>query len=170
MRLVLATILLTTALSTQAAQMYCNTQGRECSDRPTASANIARSAGPTAVPAPNAPKSGTGGNAATGTASAANTDPNAPADTGAKADPVAEQQRQNAALASANKALQKDLANTRGEQCRKAQEYYKQAIEAAAIYRTGADGKKQFLSEAEANQSRLSARLEIERTCGKGGG
>jgi hypothetical protein len=166
MRLVLATILLTTSVTAQAAEIYCNAQGRECSDRPTASANIARSTGATATAARNA---GATASAATGTASQG-ADPNAPADTGVKADPVAEQQRQNAAVGAASKALQKDLNDKRSEQCRKAQEYYKQAIEAAAIYRTDKDGKKQYLSEAEANQSRLNARLEIERTCGNGGG
>jgi hypothetical protein len=167
MRLVLATILLTTSLSAQASEIYCNAQGRECSDRPTASANIARSTGP----ATTAPRNGPA--ATTATATGATTpadDPNTPADSGIKADPVAEQQRQNAALAAASKALQKDLGDKRSEQCRKAQAYYKQAVEAAVIYRTDKDGKKQYLSEAEANQSRLNARLEIDRTCGKGGG
>ena len=165
MRLILATILLTTGLSAQAAQMYCNAQGRDCSDRPTPGASIVRSAGPAADTARSAPVRGS---VATGAAS--NADPNAPPDSGIKADPVAEQQRQNAALAAANKALQKDLADKRSEQCRKAQDYYRQALEATTIYRTGKDGKKQVLSEAEANQSRLSAKLEIDRTCGNKGG
>jgi hypothetical protein len=166
MRLVLATILLTTGVTAQAAEIYCNAQGRECSDRPTASANIARSLGSLSAPGRNAAATAPAANGA----ATQSIDPNAPADTGIRADPVAEQQRQNAAMAAANKALQKDLDDKRSEQCRKAQEYYKQAIEAAAIYRTDKDGKKQYLSEAEANQSRLNARLEIDRTCGKGGG
>jgi len=167
MRLVLATILLTTGVTAQTAEIYCNAQGRECSDRPTASANIARSTGAAATAAHGTGAAST--TTSTGTANQA-TDPNAPPDTGVKADPVAEQQRQNAAVAAAAKALQKDLNDKRSEQCRKAQDYYKQALEATAIYRTDKDGKKQYLSEAEANQSRLNARLEIERTCGKGGG
>lgn len=170
MRLVLATLLLATGLSTQAAEIYCNAQGRECSDRPTASANIARSAGTIPSAARSASAEAPGATVPPGAAAGASADPNAPPDSGIRADPVAEQQRQNAALANASKALQKDLADKRSEQCRKAQEYYKQAVEAAAIYRTGKDGKKEFLSESEANQSRLNARLEIDRTCGKGGG
>jgi hypothetical protein len=166
MRLLLVTILLTAGLSAQAAQMYCNAQGRECTDRPTGSANIARSTGPASPPTRVAPATGTG---AAGGTTAPNADPGAPPDSGTRADAVAEQQRRNAALAAANKALQKDLADKRSEQCRKAQEYYKQAIEATTIYRTSKDGKKEVLTEAEANQSRLSAKLEIERTCGKGG-
>ncbi len=170
MRPVLATILLTIGVTAQAAEIYCNAQGRECSDRPTASANIARSTGPASTAARNAAAPApTAAGVGTGTATQ-DADPNAPPDTGIKADPVAEQQRQNAAMAAANKVLQKDLSDKRSEQCRKAQDYYQQAIEAAIIYRTDKDGKKQVLSEEEANQSRLNARLEIERTCGKGGG
>lgn len=168
MRRLLATILLTSGLSVQAvqgAEIFCNAKGLECSDRPTAGANIARSAGSLAETRRSTP---TQGSSAAGGTTGANASAGAP-DSGIKADPVAEQQRQNAALAAANKAMQKDLADKRSEQCRKAQDYYKQAIAATAIYRTDKDGKKQLLSEAEANQSRLAARLEIERTCGKSG-
>lgn len=170
MRLVLATVLLTTGVAAQAAEIYCNAQGRECSDRPTASANIARSIGANPGAPRNSPTAATpsAAGAAGGTVQAAEGE--TPAEAGVKADPVAEQQRQNAALDAASKAMQKDLDSKRSEQCRKAQDYYKQAIEAAVIYRTDKDGKRQYLSEEEANQSRLNARLEIDRTCGKGGG
>lgn len=169
MRRILATLLLTAGLSAQGAEIYCNAQGRECSDRPTASANIARSAVSGVGTNRTATPGGTAATRSAGSAANPGAATGAPADEGVKADPVAEQQRQNAALATANKAMQKDLADKRSEQCRKAQDYYNQAIAATAIYRTDKDGKKQLLSEAEANQSRLNARLEIERTCGKGG-
>jgi len=166
MRLLLPTLVLTTSLSAQAAEIYCNAQGRECTDRPTASANIPRSpsAAPPAARTDSAAKPATSGGARVPATSTAT-----PPEGDTKADPVAEQQRRNAALAAANKSLQKDLADKRSEQCRKAQDYYKQAIEATTIYRAGKDGKKEVLSEAEANQSRLNAKLEIERTCNKGG-
>lgn len=164
MRRVLAVLSLFTALTASAAEIYCNAQGRECSDRPTASANIARVLGG------NTTVSHAGGGDANAASGSSAGNDGAAADAVAKADPVAEQQRRNAAQEAASKALQKDLANTRSEQCRKAQEYYKQSLEAAAIYKLDKDGKKLFLSEAEANQSRLNAKMEIERTCGKGGG
>jgi hypothetical protein len=162
MRRLVAVLSLFTALTASAAEIYCNAQGRECSDRPTASANIARVlGGNTTVSRAR----GADGGATTGSGGDA-----APTDSSVKSDPVAEQQRRNAAQEAANKSLQKDLNGARSEQCRKAQEYYKQSLEAAAIYRVDKDGKKQFLSEAEANQSRLNAKMEIDRTCGKGGG
>lgn len=153
-------------LPAAAAEIYCNAQGRECGDRPTASANIARVlGGNTAV---SRARTGDGAGAA-GAAGAGSPGEAAP-EGGTKADPVAEQQRRNATQATATKALQKDLADTRGEQCRKAQSYYKQALEAATIYRVDKDGKRLPLSEEEANRSRLNAKMEIDRTCGKGGG
>jgi hypothetical protein len=163
MRRVVAVLSLFTALTSSAAEIYCNAQGRECSDRPTASANIARVlGGNTTISRARSIDAG-------GAAQSSSADGDA-ADSGIKADPVAEQQRRNAAQDAANKALQKDLAGARSEQCRKAQEYYKQSLEAASIFRVDKDGKKVFLSEAEANQSRLNAKMEIDRTCGKGGG
>lgn len=166
MRRVLAVLSLSTALSASAAEIYCNAQGRECSDRPTASANIARVFGGAATA--NRARTGSGDTLTTitnGSSDGTSADSN-----GVRSDPVAEQQRRNAAQDAANKALQKDLAGTRSEQCRKAQDYYKQSLEAAAIYKVDKDGKRQFLNEAEANQSRLNAKMEIDRTCGKGGG
>jgi hypothetical protein len=158
-------------LPAAAAEIYCNAQGRECGDRPTASANIARVlGGNTAV---SRARTGDGAGAA-GAAGAGNagtgSSGEAAAEGGTKADPVAEQQRRNAAQEAATKALQKDLTDTRSEQCRKAQSYYKQALEAATIYRVDKDGKRLPLSEEEANRSRLNAKMEIDRTCSKGGG
>jgi hypothetical protein len=170
MRPVLATILLMTGLPLQAAEIYCNAQGRECNDRPTPTANIARSLG--ARPAGSATASGATTSAASTASATAGTGQGAESmapPEGVRSDPVAEQQRQDAAVAAASKAMQKDLSDKRSEQCRRAQEYYKQAIEATAIFRTDKDGKKQLLNEADANQNRLQARLEVERTCGHGG-
>jgi uncharacterized protein DUF4124 len=72
------------------------------------------------------------------------------------------------ATADAQRALQSDLVQVRADQCKKAQDNYQQAIQARHVYRPGADGEREYLSDEEADQVRLNARLEMETAC-KGG-
>jgi len=74
----------------------------------------------------------------------------------------------NPAVADAQRAMQNDLEQTRADQCKKATDSYQQAIQARRVYRPGADGEREYLSDDEADQVRLNARLEMETAC-KGG-
>jgi len=74
----------------------------------------------------------------------------------------------SAATADAQHAVQSDLEQVRAEQCRKAQDSYQQSIQARRVYKAGADGEREYLSDDEADQVRLNARLEMEAAC-KGG-
>jgi hypothetical protein len=71
----------------------------------------------------------------------------------------------NPATADAQRALQTDVEQVRAEQCRKAQDSYQQAIQARRVYKPGADGEREYLSDEEADQVRLNARLEMEAAC-----
>jgi hypothetical protein len=71
----------------------------------------------------------------------------------------------NPATADAQRALHNDLEQVRAEQCQKAQDSYQQAIQARRVYRPGADGEREYLSDDEADQVRLNARLEMEAAC-----
>jgi hypothetical protein len=71
----------------------------------------------------------------------------------------------NPATADAQRALQTDVDQVRADQCRKAQDSYQQAIQARRVYRPGADGEREYLSDEEADQVRLNARLEMETAC-----
>ena len=69
------------------------------------------------------------------------------------------------ATADAQRAMQSDIEQVRAEQCKKAQDSYQQAIQARRVYRPGADGEREYLSDEEADQVRLNARLEMEAAC-----
>jgi hypothetical protein len=76
---------------------------------------------------------------------------------------IREQQAQQAA----KQAVSKDLTQSRAEQCKKLQERYQQTIDAHRLYRTGKDGEREYMTDAETDQARLDARLDMEAACGK---
>jgi hypothetical protein len=68
---------------------------------------------------------------------------------------------------SAAKAVHNEVAQTRAEQCKKAQDYYNQVIAARRIY-TGdanATGDRQYLTDAEADKARVDAKLQMDDLC-----
>ena len=130
-----------------AAEIYCNTQGRECSDRPSSSINVPRTAaGPSlsanaaAAPTTATPAEGSG-------------------------DQVEAQRERNAAMAKAQAELAKDLSDKRSAQCKQAQEYYQRLVSATVLNRTDKEGKAVELSAKDASQERLSAKLRMDSTC-----
>lgn len=68
---------------------------------------------------------------------------------------------------AAKQAVQQDVAQTRADQCKKATADYTQAVDARRIYKPGADGEREYLSDAEADQQRLNLRLAMESVCGQ---
>jgi Domain of unknown function (DUF4124) len=66
------------------------------------------------------------------------------------------------------RAVQKDVAAARSEQCKQARDHYQKSIEARRIYRTGKDGEREYLTDDEADQERLRTRTEMEQVCGAG--
>lgn len=77
-----------------------------------------------------------------------------------------ERVREQLSQASAADAVRDDLAKKRGEQCEQAQERYRKSIEARRIFRKGASGEREYLTDAEADEYRLAARREMDEACG----
>ena len=128
-----------------AGDIYCNNQGRDCSDRPSPNATVVHiSSTPASVSNPPAP---------------AESSPKAPAPAESSADA---RLKDNAT----RQAVQKDVAATRAEQCKQAQDKYQKAVAARRVYRLNKAGEREYLSDAEMEQARVDARLEVDRTCG----
>ena len=68
----------------------------------------------------------------------------------------------------AQQAVQKDVAETRAEQCKKATETYQRYIQSRRIFKPTDNGDREYLSDADADQLRLNARLDMEAACGTG--
>lgn len=67
--------------------------------------------------------------------------------------------------AEMKKAVEADVARTRAEQCRKAQERYKNYVESYRVYREK-DGKREYLNSKELDDARLRAKQDIDTYCG----
>ena len=130
-----------------AGEIYCNNQGRDCSDRPS----------PNSVPVHVAnPPPG----AASEPASAPANAPTPPVDANANAQLKDQATRQ---------AVDKDLAAKRAEDCKQAKDKYQQAITAHRMYKLGKDGEREYLSDTELDQARFNARQQMDRSCGTSG-
>ncbi|HTP39647.1 MAG TPA: hypothetical protein VMI92_08750 [Steroidobacteraceae bacterium] len=68
--------------------------------------------------------------------------------------------------AAAKAAVQKDIADARAEQCKKAQEAYQQTIAARRIYKEGKDGERDYLTDEEADKLRMDSRTAMDSACG----
>jgi hypothetical protein len=66
--------------------------------------------------------------------------------------------------AEMKKAVEADVAKTRAEQCRKAQERYKNYVESYRVYRDK-DGKREYLNSKELDEARLRARKDVDTYC-----
>lgn len=148
--LIALSLLLTWLTSATAGDIYCNAQGRECSDRPTSGSTIVRSTGvshgsspPVTVDAANASNPG---------------------------DRVQQQREQDAMVNKAQKELRKDLTDKRSVQCKQAQDYYRKSVDAQYIYKVGKDGARETLSNKDADQARLKAKLDMDQLCAEAGG
>jgi hypothetical protein len=77
-------------------------------------------------------------------------------------DRINAQQAQNADT----RAVQRDVQEARSAQCKEAKERYEKSIQARRIFRTGKDGEREYLSDADADEWRLKARSEMQEACG----
>jgi hypothetical protein len=144
---VVLALVLSATFAVRAGEIYCDSQGRNCSDRP----------GPNSVPVhvANPPPS-----ALSAAASAPGNAPKPPIDANA-----------NAELkdAATRAAVDKDVASKRAEDCKQAKDKYQQSITAHRIYKLGKDGERIYLTDAELDQARLNARTQMDRSCGTSG-
>jgi hypothetical protein len=128
----------------RAGDIYCNNQGKECSDRPSPGAVMVRQA----------------------TAPSERSQAPAPERSQAAIDSAANDRLREQARAA---AVQKDVGAARTEQCKAATDKYQKSVEARRMYRMNKDGEREYFTDAEADAARLSARNEMEQACGKGG-
>jgi hypothetical protein len=63
------------------------------------------------------------------------------------------------------RAVQRDVDQARTGQCKEAKERYEKSIQARRIFRTGKDGEREYLNDAEATEWRLKARSEMQEAC-----
>jgi hypothetical protein len=63
----------------------------------------------------------------------------------------------------------KDLEASRADRCKKARETYDKSISSLRMYRTGKDGEREYLSDAELAQQRMDAAKAVEAICGPQG-
>jgi len=69
------------------------------------------------------------------------------------------------ATAEAAAAVQRDLDAVRSDQCKQAQERYKTYIESRRLYRETADGKREYLTDAELSAARIEAKKDVDQFC-----
>lgn len=67
--------------------------------------------------------------------------------------------------AGAKKAVESDVEQTRAKQCADAQDHYKKMIEGRRIFKSGADGERQYLTSEEIDSERVNAKREVDATC-----
>ncbi len=88
----------------------------------------------------------------------------APSSTAAAAKPAAPATA-SATDDAAKKAVAEDVAQVKEKQCTDAQERYKKLIEGRRIFKTGADGERQYLTSEEIDSARVDAKREIDAVC-----
>jgi Domain of unknown function (DUF4124) len=64
-----------------------------------------------------------------------------------------------------SEAVQQDVGRAREEQCKKAQEQYKTAVESQRLYRVGKDGERVYLTDAELTEARVNSRKAVDELC-----
>ena len=125
-----------------AGDIYCNNQGRDCSDRPSPNATVVHINGNVPIPsdAPPPPSS-------------------APPSGVANADAQLKD-------AATRQAVQKDVNAVRAEQCKAAKEKYQKTITAHRLYKENKAGERVYLTDAEIDQACIQDKLEVDRACG----
>jgi hypothetical protein len=74
---------------------------------------------------------------------------------------------QNNSRVAANVA--KDLEASRAERCKKARDSYQLSITSLRMYKTGKNGEREYLSDAELAAQRMDAAKAVEAICGPQG-
>jgi Domain of unknown function (DUF4124) len=64
------------------------------------------------------------------------------------------------------RAVQQDVAKSKESQCKAMTARYQKAVESRRIYKTDADGSKQYLDDPTADAYREQARKDVQEACG----
>jgi hypothetical protein len=90
----------------------------------------------------------------------------APAPANQASAPAGDSIHQQLEKEAAERQVQNDVAQSRAQQCKKAQDNYNASIEAHRIYRTGPDGERILLSDDEVEKERLANKMAMDSVCG----
>ena len=64
------------------------------------------------------------------------------------------------------RAVQQDVAKTKDSQCKQMTQRYVTAVQSRRIFKTGADGSKEYLDDPQADAYREQARKDVQAACG----
>jgi hypothetical protein len=93
-------------------------------------------------------------------------DVSAPSSDGAaQAQKTNEQISQRLTQQTAAREVAKDTADAHEAQCKQAKEAYQNAIQARRLYSMSPDGQRQYLSDQQADQQRVTYRMAMEAAC-----
>jgi len=67
--------------------------------------------------------------------------------------------------ATLKKSVEGDVEQTREKQCADAQVHYKKLIEGRRLYKTGANGERQYLTSDEIDAERVNAKRDLDAIC-----
>jgi hypothetical protein len=67
--------------------------------------------------------------------------------------------------ANLKKSVEGDVEQTREKQCADAQDHYKKLIEGRRLYKSGANGERQYLTSEEIDSERLNAKRDLDAIC-----
>ena len=67
----------------------------------------------------------------------------------------------------ATRKVREDVSAAKATRCKQAQADYEQTISARRLYRAGANGEPVYLTDAEIEAARVSARTNMDYYCGK---
>lgn len=151
MRHLMSLALSLTVIGTAAAgDIYCDPHGHDCTDRPTPGWILVRGDQPR--------RPDDSGNNSSASASS---QPTSKPPTDASANSQIEQNK-------ARQAMQGDLAAKRAEQCKQAQDRYQKDIEYRRLYRVDKDGNQTYLTDDEADNERVKAKIDVDQYCSSG--
>ncbi len=71
--------------------------------------------------------------------------------------------------AATNQVVKQDVAKTREKQCKDARDAYEKAIQARRIFKTGKNGEREYISDAEADTYRAQVRSDMDTLCAPAG-
>jgi hypothetical protein len=66
---------------------------------------------------------------------------------------------------AAKKAVDADVAQSREKQCADAQDRYKKMIEGRRLFKTGANGEREYLTSEEIDSERVNAKRDVDSIC-----
>jgi hypothetical protein len=67
--------------------------------------------------------------------------------------------------ATLKKSVEGDVEQTREKQCADAQDHYKKLIEGRRLYKTGANGEREYLTSEEIDSERVNAKRDLDAIC-----